>query len=115
MKKISFKKIILLVLIASILSIGLSGCIDIIVPTTGTIRVIIADDYYSYRVYMDNKYIGTTPEVKVGLKSERTFDNIPIGFRSFYVISTDDRYEGWKDQIIYSGHNIVEIYTEKIY
>ena len=115
MRKITFKKAILLILVVSLLSIGLNGCIDITIPTTGTVKVIIMDDYYSYYVYMDGEPLGKTPKVAPGLNSEKTFYNIPIGLHEFYVISTDYKYEGWKEQTIFSGYNTVEIYTYLIY
>ncbi|HBY57919.1 MAG TPA: hypothetical protein DEG96_08710 [Candidatus Atribacteria bacterium] len=115
MRRITFKNAILLILIVSLLSIGLIGCVDIIIPTTGTVKVIIMDDYYSYDVYMDGQYLGTTPKVDIYSNSEKTFYDIPIGLHEFYVRSTDKKYEGWKEQTIYSGYNTVEIYTDYIY
>jgi hypothetical protein len=116
MKNISLKKILLSILIFSVLSLGLSSCdINIITPPiTGTVKVIIMDDYYSYDVYMDGSKIGTTPKVDPSQNSEKTFYNIPTGYHEFYVVSTDNKYEGWKNQTIYSGNNTVEMYTDDI-
>jgi hypothetical protein len=115
MKRLDLKKVLLSILIVSILSIGLTGCIDIVIPTTGTVKIIIMNDYYSYVVYMDGDRLGVTPEVHPNLNSEKTFYNIPTGPHTFYVVSTDNKYEGWKDQTIYSGNNTVQIYTDYIY
>ncbi len=43
MKRINFKSIVLLMLIITIISFGLTGCMD-----TGTVRVIIKNDYNRY-------------------------------------------------------------------
>ncbi len=108
MKRISLKNIILLLLITSILSIGLTGCFD-----TGTVRVIIKNDYNRYVVYMDGDdfsglRLGTTDYNGIGV-----FDYIPIGYHSFYAIRTDFSRDGWVNKTIYIGNNDIEIYTSK--
>ena len=108
MKKISFKNIILLTLIASILSIALTGCFD-----TGTVRVIIKDDYNRYYIYMDGddfsgRLLGTTDYNGAGV-----FDYIPVGYHSFYAVRVDFSRDGWVYKTVYSGDNDIEIYTSK--
>jgi hypothetical protein len=202
MRKITFKNAILLILIVSLLSIGLTSCVDIVVPgntgtvklvvsgnneyylymddhpiivdnsyavpegtyilynvsagdhdfeavdtrgqnfgydsktkfisagttttvylnptptiTTGTLQITIANDYWPYRVYMDGSastgtYLGTTEwGVEDLIDSQGTFYNIPTGYHSFYVISTDYEYDGWGYKTINPGMNYLEIYT----
>jgi hypothetical protein len=106
MKKISFKNIILFVLITSILSIGLTGCLD-----TGTIRIIIKNDYNKYYIYMDGddfsgQILGTTDYNGTGV-----FNYIPIGHHSFYAVRVDFSRDGWVYKTVYSGDNDIEIYT----
>ena len=108
MKKYSFKKIILLLLFAITLSIGLTACFD-----TGTIRVIIKNDYNRYSIYMDGDdfsgtYLGTTENNGIGI-----FDYIPIGYHSFYAIRTDFSRDGWVYKTVYIGNNDIEIFTSK--
>jgi len=106
MKKISFKKIILLVLITSILSIGLTGCFD-----TGTVRVIIKNDYNKYYIYMDGdeitgRFLGTTD-----YNGTAVFDYIPIGYHSFYAKRVDFSRDGRVYKTIFIGNNDIDIYT----
>lgn len=108
MKKINFKKIILVLLIFSFLSIGLTGCLDV-----GTVRVIIKNDYNRYSIYMDGDdfsglYLGTTDSKGIGI-----FDYIPIGYHSFYAKRADFSRDGWEYKTIFIGNNDVEIYTSK--
>jgi hypothetical protein len=107
MKKISFKKIILLTLIASILSIGLSGCIDIILPTESIVYINIANDNYKYEIEVDSIYKGTTDS-----SGKLTIRNISVGYHLFeaYDTSFTKRY-GSKYQFITAGSNYVSIDT----
>jgi len=85
--------------------------------TTGTLQITIANDYYPYYVYMDGNasigiYLGTTEWGVIDLiDSQGTFTNIPTGYHSFYVISTDYEYDGWGYKTINPGMNYLEIYT----
>ncbi len=108
MKNINLKKIILLLLISSIVIIGLAGCLD-----TGTVRVIIKNDFSRYSIYMDGDdfsglYLGTTDSKGIGI-----FDFIPVGYHSFYAKRTDFSRDGWEYKTIFFGNNDVEIYTSK--
>ncbi|MDD3656624.1 MAG: hypothetical protein PHI72_07660 [Atribacterota bacterium] len=112
MKKIVFVKSLLIIAVIAILGLGLSGCVIIPeIPTTGTVQVKIMNDDYYYYVYMDGNlytgtYLGTTNSIGVGI-----FYNIPTGYHSFYAISTDYLYDGGVSKTIYTGNNVVEIYT----
>ena len=107
MKKISFKKIVLLVFIVSILSIGLSGCIDIIFPTESTVYVNIANDNWKYDINIDGIYKGTT-----NYSGKLTIRNVSAGYHLFeaYDTSFTKRY-GSKYQFITAGSNYVFIDT----
>jgi hypothetical protein len=78
-------------------------------PETGTVQIEV-DDNYEYEVYMDGDYLGTTDEY-----GEGTFEDIPTGYHSFYVISTDNAYEGSESVTIDTGNNLVEIDIYYIY
>jgi hypothetical protein len=106
MKRINLKSIVLLILIITIISFGLTGCMD-----TGTVRIIIKNDYNRYTIYMDGDdysglRLGTTDYNGTGI-----FDYIPIGFHSFYAVRTDFSRDGWAHKTIYIGNNDIEIYT----
>ncbi len=116
MKRGFTKKIILPILFVAILSLGLSGCVEFVLPgppepETGTVQIVITNDNYEYDVYMDGDdssgdHLGTTDEY-----GEGTFYDIPTGYHSFYVISTDGLYDGWGYKTIDTGNNLVEIAT----
>jgi hypothetical protein len=74
-------------------------------PETGTVQIEV-DDEWEYEVYMDGDYLGTTDDY-----GEGTFEDIPTGYHSFYVISTDGYYEGSESVTIDTGNNLVEIET----
>ena len=106
MKRINLKSIVLLILIITIISFGLTGCMD-----TGTVRIIIKNDYNRYTIYMDGDdysglRLGTTDYNGTGI-----FYYIPIGFHSFYAVRTDFSRDGWANKIVYIGDNDIEIYT----
>lgn len=102
-KKIS-KKSILLLLIITLLTLGLTGCPDIN-DLAGTLNIDI-DDNYTYRVYIDDVLMGTTD-----WNGDITIDNVPLGDHSIYVQSTAFPYYciGNADTTINSGENYVSI------
>ena len=107
MKSLLLKKVFLSLLIVSILSIGLTGCLDIVVPSpetrTGTVKLVVSGTYY-YDLTMDgitkfsNKQPGTY-----------TLTNVPIGNHSFEAIDVDGVSYGYDSvtQNISTGTNYV--------
>jgi len=86
-KKILIRSILLLVIVA-LLTIGLTGC-EPVIPTpsiTGTLNIDI-DDNYTYWVYIDDVLWGTT-----NWNGDITLDNVPIGYHTIYVQSTELPY-----------------------
>ncbi|MBN2395962.1 MAG: hypothetical protein JXC36_05825 [Candidatus Atribacteria bacterium] len=107
MKKLLLKKVFLTLLIVSLLSIGLTGCLDIVVPPseteTGTVKLVVSGNYY-YDLTMDgvtrfsNKQPGTY-----------TLTNVPIGNHTFEAIDVDGASYGYESvtQYISTGTNYV--------
>jgi len=74
-----------------------------------SIQIKVMNYEWWYDVYMDGNqftgiWLGTT-----NWKGEATFNDISTGYHSFYVISVDIMYDGYKEQTIYPGNNTVEI------
>ena len=82
MKKNVLIKGILVLMVIALLAIGFTGC-GTIIPTTGTVVIIIAGSYtyYNYNVYLDSWYN------KIGVTSWGTFTatNVTPGWHTFYV------------------------------
>ena len=114
MKRIVLNRILLSILVVTILSFGLGGCLDIVIPVpeeTGTVQIEITNDIWDYDVYMDGNDSSGTYLGRTNNSGEGTFYDIPTGYRSFYVISTDGYYDGWAYETIDTGNNLVEIAT----
>ena len=107
MRKISFKKVLLSLLIFSIISFGLTGCVDIVIPATGTVYIRIANDDWEYDIYADGIYQNTTDE-----NGNLTITNVPVGNHFFEAYDTSwwNLY-GSKNQYISTGTNYVYIYV----
>jgi len=88
-KNVLIKGILLLVVIA-LLAIGFTGCGTIIIPTTGTVVIMIAGSYtyYNYNVYLDSW------SNKIGVTSGGmlTVTGVTPGSHTFYV---DDAVWNW--------------------
>jgi len=96
MKKNILLKSILLLIVVSLLIIGFTGCGVVIPPvcTTGTLYLSIGNDNWTYYVYMDGNdwtgtYLGTTDGW-----GDITLYNVPVGYHTFYVVSTDYFFDG---------------------
>ncbi len=107
-KSTLFKKIILMISLTLILGLFFTGCTIIIPDTgqTGTVYVNIMNSDWFYDIYLDSysNYLGTT-----NVYGQKTFYNVPTGYRTFYAEDVDGWYSGQKTQNIYSGTNYVNI------
>jgi len=114
-------KLFLIVAVLTIMGLSLSGCLWIVIDdgttTTGTVKIVINNDYKAYEVYMDGAFLGEIPEAPTswGYTNEKTFYDIPTGTHSFSVKSIDLVYEGSKTKTIVPGLNTVEIYVKYIH
>ena len=100
------KKILIsgfLLLTIALLIIGLTGCGTIVPCTTGTLSININDNY-TYWVYIDGNYWGTTDSY-----GDITLYNVPLGYHTIYVQSTDYWCEGTVYPTINCGVNYVSI------
>ena len=106
MKRISFTKVVLLVLTITILGFGLTGCngnLGLSISTTGTVKLVVSGTYY-YDLIMDgvtqfsNKQPGTY-----------TITNVPIGNRTFEAVDVGGSSYGYDivTQYISTGENYV--------
>lgn len=114
MKRISFTKVVLLVLTITILGFGLTGCsvnLGPVVPpisTTGTVYLVLSGDE-NYDLIMDgvtkfsNKETGTY-----------TLPNVSIGDHFFEAIDTWGAVWGYDSvtQYISAGSNYVYLYPD---
>ena len=108
-KSTLFKKSILI--ISLILILGLfTGCIIIIPDTgqTGTVHINITNSDWYYDIYLDSygNYLGTT-----NVYGQKTFYNVPTGYRTFYAEDVDGWDSGQRTQYIHPGTNFVDIYV----
>lgn len=109
-KFILIKKSILIIIMIAILGLG-TGCTIFLVPTpgqTGTVHINIANEDWYYDIYLDSysNYLGTTD-----VYGQKTFSNVPTGYRTFYAVDDTGLYSGQKTQYIHSGINFVDIYV----
>ena len=107
-KSTLFKKIILMISLTLILGL-LAGCAIIIDGgQTGTVYLDITNHDWWFDIYLDSpsssNWLGET-----NIYGQKTFDNIPIGYHTFYAVSDDGIYSGQEYQYIYSGSNYVDI------
>ena len=99
-----FKKAIVISVLISLLAIGLVGCRTVVIPcTTGTVNLNINDNY-TYTIYIDNNYWGTTD-----IYGHKTLYNVPLGYHTIYVQSTNYWCEGFAYPTINCGINDVLI------
>ena len=107
MSKKKYIRFFLIILLITTLSLFLSGCIVFIPPLSPVVEIEIANDSWSYKIYVDGKYEGTTSD-----SGELTLYNIDEGYHRFEAEDTSSiRRFGEKWQTIRSGFNKVNIYT----
>ena len=106
MKKKIIVKGILLLIVLVVLSMGFTGC-GVVISTTGTVYITIANDNYWYDIYIDGVWQALTD----GLGNLKIY-NVPIGNHLFEAYDTSwwNLY-GYKWQYIHAGANYVTIYT----
>jgi hypothetical protein len=103
MKKNILIKGVLALLIIVLLTIELTGCGTIIPCTTGTLNININDNY-TYWVYIDGVLWGTSD-----LNGDITLYNVPLGYHTIYVQSTNYWCDGYTYPTINCGMNNVLI------
>ena len=98
------KKIILILVVATLLTIGLTGCGGgiIITSTTGTVVVQVDEpgryDIYMYDIFMNEVFRGTT-----GAYGRLTITNVPGGNYYFVADGYDDGWWYWGNWYYYYG------------
>ena len=105
-KNVLIKSVLVLVVIA-LLVLGFTGCVP--TPplcTTATVNITTPNDSYWYYVYIDGALWGTTNS-----SGNITLSGVPLGYHTFYAISTDSWYWGYAYPTIICGMNNVPIYT----
>lgn len=105
MKKI--KNALLLILIVSIIIIGLSGCIDIVVPTNGTAKLIVSGSFY-YNIEMDGyTYFSNSPS------GTYYITEITPGYHTFKAVDTLGAAYGADSKTVYiSANSTTTIYLD---
>ena len=93
------KKIILILVVVTLLTIGLTGCGGgiIIISTTGTV-VVAVDHRGIYDIYMDEVWQGTTDAY-----GRLTITNVPGGNYYFEADGYDDAWWYWGNWYYYYG------------
>lgn len=109
-KSILFKKSILIIIIVAMLGL-FTGCNIFLIFSpgqTGTVYINITNSDWYYDIYLDSysNYLGTT-----NVYGEKTFYNVPTGYRTFYAEDVDGFYSGQTSRYIHSGTNFVDIYV----
>jgi len=109
-KSTLFKKSVLIVSLTLILGL-FTSCTVFLIPNpgqTGTVHINITNSNWYYDIYLDSysNYLGTT-----NVYGQKTFYNVPTGYRTFYAEDVDGWYSGQKTQYIYSGTNSVSIWV----
>ena len=107
---ILFKKSILIIIIVAMLGL-FTGCTIFLIPSpgqTGTVHINITNSDWYYDIYLDSysNYLGTT-----NVYGQKTFYNVPTGYRTFYAEDIDGWYSGQRTQYIHSGTNFVDIHV----
>ena len=86
-----------------------TGCTVFLIPDpgqTGTVYINITNSDWYYDIYLDSysNYLGTT-----NVYGQKTFYNIPTGYRTFYAEDVDGFLFGQKTEYISPGSNYVNI------
>jgi len=104
MQKKQLLKLFVTILIV-IFALFLNGCV--IYVGTPIVKINIANDYWTYEIYVDGSYVGETDK-----SGNLVLYSISSGYHYFEAEDTSflNRY-GDKWQKINEGYNIVNIYT----
>lgn len=104
------KKIILILVVATLLTIGLTGCGGgiIIISTTGTV-VVTVNGPGRYDIYMDTVWQGTTD-----VYGELTITNVPGGNHYFEADGYDYGWWYWGNWYCYYGDTNQTTYNGRI-
>jgi hypothetical protein len=113
MKSLLLKKVFLSLLIVSIMSIGLTGCLDIVVPdtepTTATVNITVSGDY-TYDLYMDGyKVFSKKPE------GTYTLTDVPTGNHTFEAIDVWGSEYGSDSETEYISAGTNNVYLDPPY
>jgi len=105
MKKNQYFKLLLVFLTVSLIALFLSGCV--IYVDSPIVEINIANDNWTYEIYVDGNYYGTTDD-----SGNLILYSISSGYHHFEAFDTSllGRY-GEKWQTIKNGYNVVNIYT----
>ena len=107
MKKNVLIKGILVLIVIALFAIGFTGCVTVVPTcTTATVNITTPLDSWTYNIYIDGNYWGTT-----NWSGNMTLYGVPIGYHTFYAISTDSLYWGYAYPTIVCGVNNVAINT----
>jgi hypothetical protein len=113
MKSLLLKKVFLSLLIVFIVSIGLTGCLDIVAPpatpTTGTVNIILSGDY-TYNIKMD----GVT-KFEDKESGTYTLTNVPIGNHTFEAIDVWGSEYGSDSETEYISAGTNNVYLDPPY
>ncbi len=104
-----FLKTTLVILTFFLLTIALTGCVDIVVPgNTGTVRVTITGSYY-----YDIKIDGVT---KLSNKAPGTYTipDIPTGYRTIEAIDIDGESYGYDSTRVYINTGTNNVYLDPV-
>ena len=107
MTKKYFLKTTLIILIFTIFALGLTGCIDIVIPSdTGAVRVTISGTY-RYDIAVD----GVT-KLSNKVPGTYTISNIPTGYRTIEAIDIDGESYGYASKTIYVSTGTTNVYLD---
>jgi len=106
-KNVLIKGILVLIAIA-LFALVFVGCMPSPIPTctTATVNITTPNDSWEYWIYIDGNYWGTTNWV-----GNITLYGVPIGYHTFYALSTDWAWDGTAYATIVCGVNNVAIWT----
>lgn len=109
MAKKRLLKLFMVFIVFALFSLGLTGCVDIVIPTdTGTVRVTLSGDY-RYDILID----GVT---KLSDKTPGTYliPNIPVGYRTIEAIDIDGESLGYDSTTIYISTGTNNVYLDPV-
>jgi len=107
MKKNIIIKGVLLLIVLAVLTLGFGGC-GVVISTTGTVYISIANDNYWYDIYIDGVWQGQTDG-----SGNLTIYKVPMGNHLFEAYDTSSwNLYGYKWRYVYPGTtNSVIIFT----